>query len=78
MKDLKKVMLVMNRDYGWSGKLLDKQKDFAQDLIKSTKQVFSLNDVVKPFVCELKEFGRQDKPCDKQCSSCKWFEDNAN
>ena len=34
--------------------------------------------LAKPFVCELKEFGRQDKPCDKQCSSCKWFEHNAN
>ena len=59
--------------------LLPDQVDIlAKSLQKDIEQKLTLTDVFKPFVCELKEFGRQDKPCDKQCSSCKWFEHNAN
>ena len=75
-----KVIEILETDFGWRN---IEQRDelvieMMQDTIEATKKAFSLTDVVKPFVCELKEFGRQDKPCDKQCSSCKWFEHNAN
>ena len=73
----KKVIEILENKYGWEG-LGEARNVLLDDSIEATKEAFSLNDVVKPFVCELKEFGRQDKPCDKQCSSCKWFEHNAN
>ncbi len=34
----------------------------------------TLTDVVKPSYCELYDFGRQDKTCEKKCDSCKWME----
>jgi hypothetical protein len=33
-----------------------------------------LANVVKSSHCELYEFGRQDKTCEKKCDSCKWME----
>ena len=34
----------------------------------------NLCDVVKSSHCELYDFGRQDKTCEKKCDSCKWME----
>ncbi len=36
---------------------------------------FLLYNVVKPSHCELYDFGRQDKTCEKKCDSCKWMEE---
>ena len=33
-----------------------------------------LSGVVKSSHCELYDFGRQDKTCEKKCDSCKWME----
>ena len=38
------------------------------------KRVFILSNVVgqsEQYHCELYDFGRRDKPCDKQCDGCK-------
>ena len=35
----------------------------------------TLTDVVKPSLCELYDFGRQNKACEKKCNSCKWMEE---
>jgi hypothetical protein len=42
--------------------------------IKEAEQL-TLTDVVKPSLCELYDFGRQNKPCEKKCDSCKWMEE---
>tara|TARA_R110000822_G_scaffold1074_1_gene4896 strand:- start:233 stop:475 length:243 start_codon:yes stop_codon:yes gene_type:complete len=39
------------------------------------KQKLTLTDVVKPSLCELYDFGRQNKACEKKCNSCKWMEE---
>jgi hypothetical protein len=39
------------------------------------KKQLTLTDVVKPSLCELYDFGRQDKTCEKKCDSCKWMEE---
>ena len=41
-----------------------------RDLVKK----LNLTDVVKSSHCELYDFGRQDKTCEKKCDSCKWME----
>lgn len=43
--DLKKVLKIMKEDYGWSGKLLKEQEDFAQDLVDATEKALSINGV---------------------------------
>ena len=37
-------------------------------------EALTIPDVVKSSHCELYDFGRQDKPCEKKCDSCKWME----
>ena len=44
-------------------------------LIKHELELLSLPDVVKPSLCELYDFGRQNKACEKKCNSCKWMEE---
>lgn len=41
----------------------------------SDKEQLNLTDVVKPSLCELYDFGRQNKACEKKCNSCKWMEE---
>lgn len=38
------------------------------------KQKLTLTDVVKSSHCELYDFGRQGKTCEKKCDTCKWME----
>lgn len=43
-------------------------------LSEELKQALRIHDVVgqsEQHHCELYDFGRKDKPCDKQCDSCK-------
>ena len=43
----------------------------SQNLVEN----FALSGVVKPSLCELYDFGRQNKACEKKCNSCKWMEE---
>jgi len=43
-------------------------------LLNRRKQALRIHDVVgrsEQYHCELYDFGRRDKPCDKQCDGCK-------
>lgn len=56
-------------------KCLIELRNHIEQIIKQvdTKQL-TLTDVVKSSHCELYDFGRQDKTCEKKCDSCKWME----
>ena len=43
--------------------------------VKWLEAKLTLTDVVKPSLCELYDFGRQNKACEKKCNSCKWMEE---
>jgi len=48
--------------------------DFAESYHKAKLNLLTLTDVVgqsEQYHCELYDFGRKDKPCDKQCDGCK-------
>ena len=47
-----------------------------KSILQTIEQVkeFAITDVVKSSHCELYDFGRQDKTCEKKCDSCKWME----
>ena len=42
---------------------------------KARSKALTLTDVVKPSLCELYDFGKQNKPCEEKCNSCKWMEE---
>ena len=48
--------------------------DFAESYHKAKLNLLTIPDVVgrsEQYHCELYDFGRRDKPCDKQCDGCK-------
>ena len=49
----------------------DAMEEYHQAKIK----LLDIPDVVKSSHCELYDFGRQDKTCEKKCDSCKWMEE---
>ena len=55
---------------------LDIQKAMVKHFIKKKEdELLTLTYVVKPSHCELYDFGRQNKACEKKCNSCKWMEE---
>ena len=48
--------------------------ELRKELNEELPEQLTLTDVVKPSLCELYDFGRQNKACEKKCNSCKWME----
>jgi hypothetical protein len=60
--------------YKLEGEPKNVNKVFALICLQAFKEQLNLTDVVKSSHCELYDFGRQDKTCEKKCDSCKWME----
>ena len=72
MTNLELLMEYMEQNQYFIGNdLLAKYNELLQ---KEKQEQLILTDVVKSFYCELYDFGRQDKTCEKKCDSCKWME----
>lgn len=55
-------------------KPLKKEIEQMKAQIEALNQALRIHDVVgrsEQYHCELYDFGRRDKPCDKQCDGCK-------
>ena len=60
--------------YKLEGEPKNVNKVFALICLQAFEEQLNLTDVVKSSHCELYDFGRQDKTCEKKCDSCKWME----
>ena len=67
-------------ELGQPQSIIHRENEPITELIKTDSLIEELNkqltipDVVKSSHCELYDFGRQDKTCEKKCDSCKWME----
>jgi hypothetical protein len=61
--------------YKLEGEPKNVNKVFALICLQAFEEQLTLTDVVKPSLCELYDFGRQNKACEKKCNSCKWMEE---
>lgn len=65
--------ITCSRFSGYVDDSFDSVFEAVQELVKNC----DLADVVgrsEQYHCELFDFGRCEKPCDKQCDSCYWME----